>query len=62
LIHWLAGTGAAARPLAHTAVLLTDAHLILKPDLNCRLGRQILQRFRELLAEFFLKSAIASFP
>jgi len=34
LIDGLTWTRAALGPLSHTAILLADAHLVLKPDFN----------------------------
>ena len=57
LVSRLARSCSAPRPLAHEAVLLTDARLILKPNLDRRSLRQIGQVDVQDLGEVFLKDS-----
>jgi hypothetical protein len=62
LIGKLAWTGSSSRPYANAAVLLAHAHFILIPELKNRAQFEpfgFKRRFYRI-AEFFLKSSIAS--
>jgi len=61
LISGLARAAATLGPLIDKTVLLSNARLVLEPDLNCRSGPDPLlrQRFLHCFCEFFLKSSIA---
>jgi hypothetical protein len=41
LIGWLAGPRSASRPLPNEAVFPANATLVLEPDFDCRIARQI---------------------
>lgn len=60
LISRLAGPCCASGPLPNDAVLLTNTSLVLKPDFNGGLRRQVVQMSFQCLAEVFLKAAIVS--
>lgn len=60
LIGGLRGPGSAPRPLADATVLLADARLVLKPDLNGPAVRYAAKMRREDAGKVFLKAAMVS--
>lgn len=51
LLDQLARPAATLRPLSDAAVLLSETHLVLEPDLDGRAGRDAVQRSGEFLRE-----------